>query len=72
MLATLNLLAFGLHTVADSLEVLWQETRAALEAHEEFFRTLRILLPSLPCPRWRALLNAMLGREPSAVCTVAA
>ena len=72
VLATLQLLAFGLHAVLDLLEALWQQGRAALDTREAFFAELLAVTRLLPCPRWRTLLGVVLGGVPGAGCAAGA
>ena len=70
MLATLNLLAFAMHTVLDSAEGLWKQCR---EYHtvRAFFEELRVLTRRYCFPDWGRLRETMSGRDPPMPCVVA-
>ena len=62
----LNLLAFAFHTVCDSVEKLWQESRAVLSTRKDFFTDLHTITAYLLFSDWRALRSAMIqGNAPS-------
>jgi hypothetical protein len=61
----LNLLAFAFHTVCDSVEKLWQETRVVLGTRKGFFSDLHTITAYLLFPNWHALCSAMVqGNAP--------
>ena len=50
VLATMNLIAFAMHTVADLVDDPWKAARAAVGARKRFFEDLRLVtLPTLQC-----------------------
>jgi hypothetical protein len=62
----LNLLAFAFHTVCDSVEKLWQESRAVLSTRKDFFTDLHTITAYLLFSDWRALCSALIqGNAPS-------
>ena len=63
LLAELNLPAFGLHAVADSLQGLWQERREFPGTRKVLFNSMRDLMRSFQFPHGRSLPGAMLGRK---------
>ena len=64
MFATMNLLAFTVHTLCDSLDTLWQEARRAKGARKRFFEHLRTITAYLVFPSWHALLNTLIACKP--------
>ena len=54
MLATLNLLAFTLHSAVDCLSDLWRQSRAKAGTRHRFFDKLRVLAESVLSPYWTA------------------
>ena len=65
-LATLNMLAFAMHTVCDTLETLWQAARKSLGARYNFFNHIRTIVCYMVFPKWAALIRCMIsGRLPS-------
>ncbi len=68
VLATLNLLAFAIHTVCDLLETSWQAARKKQGARYRFFDHIRTIVCYLVFPSWRALMRTLIdGRPPPAV-----
>ena len=63
LLATLNLLAFTLHSVLDCLSDLWRQCRDKAGTRRNFFEELRFLAKRVLFPDWTALLETMLGRR---------
>ena len=63
-LATLNLLAFALHTVADLVDEAWKAARAAVGARKRFFEELRTITTYLLFPTWAALVETLRSGEP--------
>ena len=67
ILATLNMLAFAMHTVCDTLEELWQEARKRLAARYRFFEHLRIIVCYKVFSTWAALIRTLInGQVPPA------
>lgn len=64
LLATLNLLAFALHAVLDSVCDLWRQCRERLGPRREFFEELRSLTKWFCFPSWAALFETMLRKRP--------
>lgn len=64
MLATINLLAFALHTVLDSVEGLWQQCRQYCQVRRDFFEALRARTNTFWFPDWHSLWESILGRHP--------
>jgi hypothetical protein len=59
VLATMNLLAFAMHTVADLVDRPWQAARAAVGARKRFFEDLRAITTYLVFPTWAALTETL-------------
>ena len=67
-LATLNLLAFAMHTVADLADASWREARKAVGTRKRFFEDLRALTTYLVFPSWALLVQTLIaGKPPPAV-----
>jgi hypothetical protein len=67
-LATLNLIAFAMHTVADLADASWREARKAVGTRKRFFEDLRALTTYLVFPSWRLLVETLIaGKPPPAV-----
>ncbi len=67
LLATLNLFAFGLHTLLDGMRGLWRQVRDDSGTRRNFFDDLRCLSQRYWFPNWTALLTEMLaGDDPRA------
>ncbi len=64
LLATLNLLAFALHSVLDCVCDLWRQCRARAGTRRDFFEELRFLTKWFCFPGWTALFETMLGKRP--------
>ncbi|WP_419906145.1 transposase [Hoeflea sp.] len=64
VLATLNLLAFAMHTVCDVLEALWKKARSVLAARYRFFDHIRTIVCYLIFPDWGALIRTLVDGEP--------
>ena len=64
MFAAMNLLAFGLHTVCDCLEELWQAARAAKGSRRRFFEHIRTLSAYLVFPSWRVFMQTLIASKP--------
>ena len=61
LLATLNLLAFALHTLLDCLPGLWRQCRDDAGTRRNFFNDLRCLSQRYWFPHWTSLLTEMLA-----------
>jgi hypothetical protein len=61
-LATLNLLAFLLHTTLDWIDVYYHTVRNLLPSRRTFFEHLRALMQYFPFDNWEQLMNFMLER----------
>ncbi len=72
LLATLNLLAFAVHTTLDQVKGLWKQCRASYQVRRDFFETLRAHMISYPIPNWRSLWESMLYRRPPPLAPSAA
>jgi hypothetical protein len=67
-LATMNLLAFAMHTVADLVDANWKKARQAVGTRKRFFEDLRALTTYLVFPTWDLLVETLIaGRPPPAV-----
>jgi hypothetical protein len=56
-LAALNLLAFAVHTLSDTLDELWQKARCSMNARRTLFEHLRTLVAYTIYDSWTALLT---------------
>jgi hypothetical protein len=63
-LASLNLLAFAFHTVAELKEPLWQQARRELSTRINFFAHLRIITCYVVFPSWNKLLRTIAFPRP--------
>lgn len=61
-LATLNLLAFLLHTVLDWVDVYYHTVRSLLPSRRTFFEHLRALMQYFPFDNWEQLMDFMINR----------
>ena len=59
MLATLNLIAFALHTACDLVESLWQQARQRLGARRRLFEHLRTVTEYRVFADWNALFRLL-------------
>ena len=59
VLATMNLLAFAMHTVADLVDGAWQAARVAVGSRKRFFEDLRAITTYLVFPTWAALIETL-------------
>ena len=67
-LATMNLIAFAMHTVADLADASWREARKAVGTRKRFFEDLRALTTYLVFPSWDLLVETLIaGKPPPAV-----
>ena len=64
VLATLNLLAFAIHTVCDLAAALWRHARQRLGPRMRFFHNLQALTTYLVFPSWAALLETLAFARP--------
>ena len=64
VLATMNLLAFAMHTVADLVDAAWKAARAAVGTRKRFFEDLRAITTYLVFPSWPALVETLRSGEP--------
>jgi hypothetical protein len=68
VLATMNLIAFAMHTVADLVDDAWKAARAAVGARKRFFEDLRAVTTYVVFPSWAALVETLrTGQPPPAV-----
>jgi len=66
LFAAMNLLAFALHTVCDSLEQFWTATRTAKRARMRFFEHIRTITAYLVFPNWTTLIQTLIDSKPPA------
>jgi hypothetical protein len=64
VLATVNLLAFAMHTVADLVDQAWKAARAAVGARQRFFEDLRAITTYLLFPTWASLVDTLRAGQP--------
>jgi len=64
VLATMNLLAFAMHTVADLVDAAWKAARAAVGARKRFFEDLRAITTYLVFPTWASLVETLRAGQP--------
>ena len=64
VLATLNLLAFAIHTVCDLGDRAWKAARRELVVRQGFFQTLSSLTAYVVFASWQELLEAMAFARP--------
>ncbi len=62
--ASMNLLAFALHTVCDALEPLWTAARTAKRARTRFFEHIRTITAYLVFPNWKTLMQTLIDSKP--------
>lgn len=68
LLATMNLIAFAMHTVADLVDAAWKAARAAVGTRKRFFEELRVITTFLVFPNWSLLVATLTaGKPPPAV-----
>lgn len=68
LLATMNLIAFAMHTVADLVDAAWKAARAAVGTRKRFFEELRVITTYLVFPSWALLVETLIaGKPPPAV-----
>lgn len=64
LLATMNLLAFAIHTVCDLVENIWRQARTSLGSRRRFFEDLRSITRYLVFADWGALIRTLITGEP--------
>ena len=64
LLATMNLLAFALHSLCEILESLWTKARDALGARRRFFEHLRTITCYLVFATWKNLIQTLIAGQP--------
>jgi hypothetical protein len=64
VLATLNLLAFAIHTACDLLETSWQAARKKMVARYRFFDHIRTIVCYLVFPNWKTLMRTLIDGQP--------
>jgi len=64
LFATLNLLAFAIHTACDCLEQLWIDARTAKRARTRFFEHLRTITAYMIFPNWATLMQTLIDSKP--------
>ena len=68
LLATMNLIAFAMHTTADLVDAAWKAARAAVGTRKRFFEELRVITTYLVFPSWALLVETLTaGKPPPAV-----
>ena len=63
-LATMNLLAFAMHTLADLADRAWKAARQAVGSRQRFFEDLRAITTYLVFPTWGHLVETLRSGEP--------
>ena len=63
-LATLNLLAFAMHTVAGLVGAAWTAACVAAGTRKRLFEDLRVMTTSLVFPSWCRLIEALTAGQP--------
>ena len=64
LLATMNLLAFAMHTVADLVDAAWAAARKAVGTRRRFFEDLRSITTYLVFPTWSSLVATLTTGQP--------
>ncbi len=64
ILATLNLLAFAIHTVCDIADERWRSARQKLGSRSQFFSNLAAITTFLIFPSWEDLLQTLAFAKP--------
>ena len=64
VLATMNLIAFAMHTVADLVDAAWKAARVAVGARKSFFEDLRAITTYLVFPTWGQLVETLRTGQP--------
>jgi hypothetical protein len=64
VLATMNLIAFAIHTVADLVDDPWKAARAAIGSRKRFFEDLRAITTYLVFGGWTMLIETLRTGQP--------
>jgi len=64
MLATLNLIAFAIHTAAELADEAWKTAMKTAGARARFFNHLRSLTVFILFPSWKVLLDTLAFKAP--------
>ena len=64
VLATMNLMAFAMHTVADLVDAAWKAARAAVGSRKRFFEDLRAITTYLVFSDWPELVETLRSAAP--------
>jgi hypothetical protein len=64
VLATMNLIAFAMHSVADLVDAIWKAARAAVGTRKRFFEELRVITTYLVFPSWSVLVETITAGTP--------
>ncbi|MCL2713068.1 MAG: ISNCY family transposase, partial [Alphaproteobacteria bacterium] len=64
MFAAMNMLAFAMHTLCDSVESPWIKARNAAGKRKRFFDAIRILTTYTVFPDWWALMTTIASGRP--------
>ena len=64
LLATMNLLAFAIHTLCDLIDSAWQKARQRIATRKRFFQDLAAITGYLIFPDWAALIRTLIDGEP--------
>ena len=64
VLATMNLIAFAIHTVADLVDQRWKAARAAIGSRKRFFEDLRAITTYLVFGDWTTLVETLRTGQP--------
>jgi hypothetical protein len=67
VLATMNLIAFAMHTVTDLVDEAWKAARATVGARKRFFEDLRAITTYLVFPTWATLVETLHSGQPPPV-----
>lgn len=67
VLATMNLLAFAMHTAADLVDEAWKAARVAVGSRKRFFEDLRAITTYLVFPTWGHLVETLRAGQPPPV-----
>jgi hypothetical protein len=67
VLATLNLLAFAIHTICECAEAAWRSARQILATRRQFFNNLAALTSYVIFPSWQVLLQTLAFERPPAL-----
>jgi len=64
LFATMNLLAFGYHTICDHLDELWIKARKTKGSRKRFFEHVRTITVYIVFPSWNAFLLTLITGKP--------